>query len=218
MDPGERSVINRAREWCDELCERASDGNCDLYDIFHSDSIPALCRLLDSYNLPSVPKQPAPLRAWLIANGFEPSDEATWVDLAEMAIKLRLRLFGLGRTPRNDGDCSKPDGDRKTIRLGKSTMKAAEQHKSVVEHLLSHQVSGLAMDPEVARMVGSITEPIRDRYERSGLTGAQETEHHQGHESRAVPLLPAIEVELLKLFAEAATGGSGSHCFACCFG
>ncbi|WP_145078888.1 tyrosine-type recombinase/integrase [Aureliella helgolandensis] len=63
--------------------------------------------------------------------------------------------------------------ERKTIRLGKTPMKAAEQHRSIVEHLLSHLASGLAMDPEVARFIGGLEGDIRDRYQRCGLVGQQ---------------------------------------------
>ncbi len=64
------------------------------------------------------------------------------------------------------------DGARKTLRLGKSTKRVAEQHQRVIESLLANQVAGLAMEMETAKFLSELPEVIQERYRKCGLIGA----------------------------------------------
>ena len=53
-------------------------------------AIKSLSDLLKTYGLPSLPGDSDKLRVWLVKNGFEPSPEASWTDLAEIALRIQL--------------------------------------------------------------------------------------------------------------------------------
>ncbi len=65
------------------------------------------------------------------------------------------------------------DGVRRTIRLGKMTMKQAEWIKIRVEQLLTAQITG-ALDPEAAKWLQNMDDTMHDRLARQGLAESRE--------------------------------------------
>ncbi len=61
--------------------------------------------------------------------------------------------------------------ERKTLRLGKCTVRAAEKHKQIVEAILAARGARLAIEPQVAAFIGALDDVLRERYERCGLIG-----------------------------------------------
>lgn len=61
--------------------------------------------------------------------------------------------------------------NRKTLRLGKCSMRDAEKHKQIVENILASRASQQMIEPQVATFLGCLQDPIRSRYERCGLVG-----------------------------------------------
>ncbi|MGE0376032.1 MAG: tyrosine-type recombinase/integrase, partial [Planctomycetaceae bacterium] len=61
------------------------------------------------------------------------------------------------------------DGRRRTISLGKSSQRIAENVKARVEHLIAARLSGDAVDGETARWLASIDGKLRDRLAAAGL-------------------------------------------------
>ena len=64
---------------------------------------------------------------------------------------------------------SAPDGKRKTIRLGKASMRQAEAFRVRVELLLHSNCVGHAPDPETAGWLAGLDEVMRDRLARAGI-------------------------------------------------
>src|SRR5262245_19762068 len=65
------------------------------------------------------------------------------------------------------------DGKRRTVRLGKVTMKLAGEIKLKIEALNAAKVSGLPIDTETARWVGSIGDDLARKLAKVGLTAAR---------------------------------------------
>lgn len=61
------------------------------------------------------------------------------------------------------------DSSRKTLRLGICTKRVAEQHQRAVEKILANQAAGLAMEQELAKFIGGLSDTLKDRYRRLGL-------------------------------------------------
>ena len=68
-----------------------------------------------------------------------------------------------------------PDGKRRSIRLGKASLRAAEAVKLKVEHLVSHLNTKHALDAETAKWVSEIPDELRDKLTAVGLVGRRET-------------------------------------------
>lgn len=66
------------------------------------------------------------------------------------------------------------DGTRKTIRLGKATMKQAEALKVKVESLVSANITG-NMDDEISRWLATLPEAIHDRLASVGLIALRQS-------------------------------------------
>ncbi|MFO0969293.1 MAG: tyrosine-type recombinase/integrase [Gemmataceae bacterium] len=66
-----------------------------------------------------------------------------------------------------------PDGKRRSIRLGKAPMKAAETIKERVEYLLAAKRSRLALDAETASWLGSIGDELHAKLARVKLVEAR---------------------------------------------
>jgi integrase len=66
------------------------------------------------------------------------------------------------------------DGARKTLRLGKSNNRDAEQHQRVVETILNCQSASLTLEPEIAKFIGVLPAVLRKRYIACGLISASE--------------------------------------------
>lgn len=66
-------------------------------------------------------------------------------------------------------------GTRKTLRLGKSNNRDAEQHQRVIETILNCQAASLTLEPEIARFIGALPDLLRKRYEACGLIGSKPT-------------------------------------------
>lgn len=65
------------------------------------------------------------------------------------------------------------DGSRKTIHLGKLSMKAAQEFKIKVEYLLSTKLSGFSLDAETAKWVSSISDVFADKLATTGLIASR---------------------------------------------
>ena len=65
------------------------------------------------------------------------------------------------------------DGTRKTLRLGKSNNRDAEQHQRVIETILNCQAASLTLEPEIAKFIGALPDLLRKRYEACGLIGGK---------------------------------------------
>ena len=77
--------------------------------------------------------------------------------------RLRIQFFGL-------------DGKRRTLRLGKCSVKDAHVVRSRVEQLVCAQILGVTADVDTLRWVASLGEMIKNRMARCGLiTGAPMT-------------------------------------------
>lgn len=72
------------------------------------------------------------------------------------------------------------DGKHKTLRLGKTNLRAAEQHQRIVEALLQNSIARLPMDIATAEFIGALEGTIRVRYENSGLLGKVEKKQAAG--------------------------------------
>ena len=66
------------------------------------------------------------------------------------------------------------DKKRRSIRLGKATMKTAEATKVRVECLVSSKMSGHALDDVTSRWLTTIDDTLRDRLARVGLIEQRE--------------------------------------------
>ncbi len=62
-----------------------------------------------------------------------------------------------------------PDGRRKTIRLGKLSIRAAEGVKYRVEHLLSSKIAGHAVEADTAQWVASLEPTLAEKLAAAGL-------------------------------------------------
>jgi len=67
------------------------------------------------------------------------------------------------------------DRRRRTVRLGKVSLKAAEADRVRVEHLLAAQITGHPLDAETARWVAALTEERADLFARAGLVPRRES-------------------------------------------
>jgi len=68
-----------------------------------------------------------------------------------------------------------PDGKRKSIRLGKTSLRAAEAVKLKVEHLVSALNTKHAPDAETSRWLAEISDDLRDKLAAVGLIEKRET-------------------------------------------
>src|SRR5262249_59897506 len=68
-----------------------------------------------------------------------------------------------------------PDGKRKTIRLGKATMKQATAFKVKVEALVGQAITGVA-DDEVSRWVAGLDDETHGRLAKVGLVRPRDCE------------------------------------------
>ncbi|MCH2127468.1 MAG: site-specific integrase, partial [Pirellulaceae bacterium] len=71
-----------------------------------------------------------------------------------------------------------PDGKRKTIRLGKVPLRAAEAIKVKVENLVAAKFSGCGWDNETARWVSELTDRLADKLAAVGLIPKQSKGAH----------------------------------------
>ena len=62
-----------------------------------------------------------------------------------------------------------PDGKRRSIRLGKATMKTAQEVATKVEHLNAGILAGVAMDTDTARWVAEIGNDLAEKLTAVGL-------------------------------------------------
>jgi len=77
--------------------------------------------------------------------------------------RMRIQFFGL-------------DGKRRTLRLGKCSVKDAHVVRSRIEQLVSAQILGVTADVDTLRWVANLGKTVRDRMARCGLiTGAPVT-------------------------------------------
>lgn len=67
-----------------------------------------------------------------------------------------------------------PNGKRKSIRLGKMPLRAAERIKADVEALLAAKVSGCGWDNETARRVADLSDDLADKLAAVGLLPPRE--------------------------------------------
>ena len=67
-----------------------------------------------------------------------------------------------------------PDGNRKAIRPGKVSQRAAEQLKFRIERLLEAKLTGQAVDGDTARWVGDLDERMADKLARVDLISKAE--------------------------------------------
>ena len=65
------------------------------------------------------------------------------------------------------------DGTRKTVHLGKASMKVAQEVKIKVEYLMSAKLSGLSLDPETAKWVASISDGFAEKLAAVGLIASR---------------------------------------------
>jgi integrase len=66
-----------------------------------------------------------------------------------------------------------PDGKRRSVRLGKSAMKTAEEVCRRIEYIIEARSSGTAIDPETARWLGCVSEKLHKRLANVGLVAAR---------------------------------------------
>ncbi|QDT89175.1 tyrosine-type recombinase/integrase [Gimesia algae] len=67
------------------------------------------------------------------------------------------------------------DGKRKTLRLGKVSMKTAEGVRAQVEHLLAHRITKHSLDRSTAQWLTEIEPELRNRLVSVGLIDARES-------------------------------------------
>lgn len=67
-----------------------------------------------------------------------------------------------------------PDGRRKSVRLGKAPMKAAEEVRRRVEYLLAAKVSGTAPDADTMKWLASVGDELHARLAAAGLVAARD--------------------------------------------
>ena len=67
-----------------------------------------------------------------------------------------------------------PDVSRKTIRLGKASMKQAEAFKVKVDQLLSSKITGI-LDDETARWIAGLTDRVCDKLASVGLVAHRQS-------------------------------------------
>ena len=60
-------------------------------------------------------------------------------------------------------------GKRRSIRLGKCSLRMAESVKLLVEHLVAASLTGHALDPETARKVSELSDELADKLAAVGL-------------------------------------------------
>jgi len=70
------------------------------------------------------------------------------------------------------------DGSRKSIRLGKVSVKDAEAFSGRVERLLASRITGAAIDSDMARWLTELPDAVHVKLEHVGLTEAREIQSH----------------------------------------
>ncbi len=82
-----------------------------------------------------------------------------------------------------------PDGKRKTIRLGKMSIRAAEAVKFRIEHLLAGKITGNAVEADTAAWVASLETAMAGKLAAVGLIDSPESKgNNVGQTSGRLPL------------------------------
>src|SRR5262249_12079502 len=87
----------------------------------------------------------------------------------EKGQQLMASISTSKKTGRRKIHFTAPDGDRKTVRLGKVPLKYASEFKTRVEWILSAAEQGFALDGETARWLGELSDILHKRLLRTGI-------------------------------------------------
>lgn len=94
-----------------------------------------------------------------------------------------------------------PDGKRKTVRLGKVSMKTAREFKTKIEHLVIAASTNIPLDLEVAKWVSGLDDNYAGKLAAVGLTAAKRTsrlgEFLAAYIDRRTDIKPRTRINLL---------------------
>jgi hypothetical protein len=94
-----------------------------------------------------------------------------------------------------------PDGKRKTVRLGKVSMKTAIEIRTKIEHLVIAASTNMPLDLEVAKWVSGLGDGLAAKLAAVGLTAARKTgrlgEFLDGYIERRTDIKPRTRTNLL---------------------